>query len=194
MSLGEGILGSGRIMEVLSITTNAPAESWWPSPPSQSLNTVSELVAWLIAARADGGGTCPWGPKAIAAPAYADLVASMWSASGSAVSPNAFLRRIAKASGFMANADSHTRVCSCIPRLWWSSLPLPRASACLTPQPLPRLATQVDSRWGDGSQQDSQEFLHSLLEALQSETNRVSGKPVYKELTGKGSVEAQVSR
>ena len=72
----------------------------------------------------------------------------------------------------------------------------------------------MDSRWGDGSQQvwgegggegrgegsfkqptnqlthqppqDSQEFLHSLLESLQSETNRVRGKAAYKELDGKG--------
>jgi hypothetical protein len=39
--------------------------------------------------------------------------------------------------------------------------------------------------------QDSQEFLHSLLEALQSESNRITAKPVYKELPGKGSEEQQ---
>lgn len=48
-----------------------------------------------------------------------------------------------------------------------------------------------DGRWGEGRQQDSQEFLHSLLEALQKETNRVSHKPAYKELAGKGSEAAQ---
>jgi ubiquitin C-terminal hydrolase len=39
--------------------------------------------------------------------------------------------------------------------------------------------------------QDSQEFLHSLLEALQSESNRNTSKPVYKELLGKGTEEQQ---
>ncbi|KAI8468488.1 MAG: hypothetical protein J3K34DRAFT_477798 [Monoraphidium minutum] len=44
-----------------------------------------------------------------------------------------------------------------------------------------------DSRWGEGYQQDCEEFLHSLLTALQSDCNRVRGKPSYRELSGKGS-------
>lgn len=38
----------------------------------------------------------------------------------------------------------------------------------------------------------TQEFLHSLLEALQNECNRVVGKPVYRQLEGKGPEDAQV--
>ncbi|GAX74474.1 hypothetical protein CEUSTIGMA_g1923.t1 [Chlamydomonas eustigma] len=128
----------------------------------QSLNTVVELVSWLLMpkdSRSSSGhstssssaasSSAPWGPKAIAAPAYSELVNNMWSAQGSkaVVSPNRFMQRISK----------------------------------------------VDSRWGDGSQQDSQEFLHSLLEALQKETNRITTKPVYKELDGRGSVEEQAA-
>ena len=42
--------------------------------------------------------------------------------------------------------------------------------------------------------QDSQEFLHSLLESLQSETNRIRGKPLYKELDGKGEIKTNTER
>ena len=35
-------------------------------------------------------------------------------------------------------------------------------------------------------------LLDSLLEALQSETNRIITKPAYRELSGKGSIEEQV--
>ncbi len=37
----------------------------------------------------------------------------------------------------------------------------------ITPSTFQRSVSQLDSRWGDGSQQDAQEFLHALLEALQ---------------------------
>ncbi|KAK9809909.1 hypothetical protein WJX72_001429 [[Myrmecia] bisecta] len=44
-----------------------------------------------------------------------------------------------------------------------------------------------DRRWGNGRQHDAQEFLHSLLEALQLELNRHRTKPPYKELRGTGT-------
>ena len=51
--------------------------------PIQSLNTVTELVAWLHLAQRgnDNGQQAAWGAKSVAAPAYADLVSSMWAAS-----------------------------------------------------------------------------------------------------------------
>ena len=60
---------------------------------------------------------------------------------------------------------------------------------CARPPSL--LGLQVDARWGQGAQQDSQELLHSLLGALQSETNRITAKPTYRELTSKGTIEQQ---
>ncbi|KAG2435535.1 hypothetical protein HYH02_011829 [Chlamydomonas schloesseri] len=63
----------------------------------------------------------------------------------------------------------------------------------VNPSAFLRKVSKQDSRWGDGRQQDSQEFLNSLLEALQSECNRITSKPVYKELQGKGSEEAQAA-
>lgn len=48
-----------------------------------------------------------------------------------------------------------------------------------------------DARWRDGRQHDCQEFLHSLLEALQTELNRVAVKQPYRELSGKGTVQQQ---
>ncbi len=61
----------------------------------------------------------------------------------------------------------------------------------MSPSAFLRTLGRSDGRWGDGSQQDAQEFLHALLEALQSECNQVVGKPAYKELSGKGSEAAQ---
>ena len=37
---------------------------------------------------------------------------------------------------------------------------------------------RIDARWGDCSQQDSQEFMHALLEGLQTESNRAASKPL----------------
>ncbi|GFR43244.1 hypothetical protein Agub_g4305 [Astrephomene gubernaculifera] len=56
-----------------------------------------------------------------------------------------------------------------------------------------RKVSKHDGRWGDGRQQDSQEFLNSLLEVLQSECNRITSKPTYRELQSKGSEEAQAA-
>lgn len=60
-------------------------------------------------------------------------------------------------------------------------------SAVVSPTKFMHSMARLDSRWGDGSQQDSQEFLHALLEALQNETNRAAIKPQYRQLEGKGS-------
>ncbi|GLI66505.1 hypothetical protein VaNZ11_010332 [Volvox africanus] len=64
---------------------------------------------------------------------------------------------------------------------------------CVNPSTFLRKVSKHDGRWGDGRQQDSQEFLNSLLEALQAECNRIRVKPVYRELQGKGSEEAQAA-
>ncbi|GIL67582.1 hypothetical protein Vafri_20952 [Volvox africanus] len=64
---------------------------------------------------------------------------------------------------------------------------------CVNPSTFLRKVSKHDGRWGDGRQQDSQEFLNSLLEALQAECNRIRIKPVYRELQGKGSEEAQAA-
>ncbi|KAG1678380.1 hypothetical protein FOA52_015146 [Chlamydomonas sp. UWO 241] len=105
----------------------------------QALNCVPELIGWLLSQQGSMRGKV--------APAYAELIASMWGSSGSAVSPSAFVRKI----------------------------------------------SAIDSRWGDGSQQDAQELLHCLLEGLQADTNRVSSKPTYRELAGKGPEAQQAS-
>eukprot|EP00798_Chlamydomonas_sp_ICE-L_P019858 gene19858-26553_t len=67
----------------------------------------------------------------------------------------------------------------------------PGERGVVSPSAFMRKVAKIDSRWGDGSQQDSQEFLHSLLGALQTETNRVVGKPKYRELDLKGPEEEQ---
>jgi ubiquitin C-terminal hydrolase len=65
------------------------------------------------------------------------------------------------------------------------------ASATVTPRDLLSAVIRLDRRFGGGRQHDSQEFLHCVLEGLQSELNRVKAKPKYKELEGKGEEEAQ---
>jgi ubiquitin C-terminal hydrolase len=50
-----------------------------------------------------------------------------------------------------------------------------------------------DRRWGGGAQQDSHEFLLSLLERLQAECDRNDSKPEYRELPGTGSVAQQAA-
>ena len=47
--------------------------------------------------------------------------------------------------------------------------------------------SERDSKWGRGSQQDSHEFLIALLTTLQSECDRNTRKPQYRELKGNGS-------
>lgn len=47
----------------------------------------------------------------------------------------------------------------------------------MSPRQFMHSMSKMDARWGDGSQQDSQEFMHALLEALQTETNRAATKP-----------------
>ncbi|EFJ53269.1 hypothetical protein VOLCADRAFT_44477, partial [Volvox carteri f. nagariensis] len=64
---------------------------------------------------------------------------------------------------------------------------------CVNPSAFLRKISKHDTRWGDGRQQDSQEFLNSLLEALQAECNRITAKPTYRELQGKGSEAAQAA-
>ena len=66
-------------------------------------------------------------------------------------------------------------------------------ASVVSPSAFLKRISKHDSRWGDSSQQDSQEFLHSLLEALQTESNRVTAKPAYRELEGKGSVRQQAA-
>ncbi len=52
---------------------------------------------------------------------------------------------------------------------------------CVNPSAFVRKVSKHDSRWGDGRQQDSQEFLSSLLEALQVGYKRmtVAREPVW---------------
>jgi ubiquitin C-terminal hydrolase len=42
-----------------------------------------------------------------------------------------------------------------------------RRGCAVSPRPFLEAVSSADERWGDGCQQDSQEFLHSLLEQLQ---------------------------
>jgi len=70
-------------------------------------------------------------------------------------------------------------------RSMWAS------SSSVSPQPLVDALTRVDRRWGARRQQDAQEALSALLEALQADCNRTSHKPVYKELSGEGPEAAQ---
>ena len=48
-----------------------------------------------------------------------------------------------------------------------------------------------DAKWGAGSQQDSHEFLIALLAILQTECDRNTRKPRYRELKGEGSEATQ---
>jgi ubiquitin C-terminal hydrolase len=50
-----------------------------------------------------------------------------------------------------------------------------------------------EARWGARTQQDSHEFLITLLTVLQSECDRNTRKPQYRELAGRGS-EAEQAR
>jgi len=63
--------------------------------------------------------------------------------------------------------------------------------ASVSPRQFLDQVTRRDRRWGGGRQQDSLEFLQFLLGALQSDTNRVKGKPKYEELKGKGTEQEQ---
>jgi len=62
-----------------------------------------------------------------------------------------------------------------------------------TPRTFLSCVSSWDRRFGGGQQHDSQEFLHSLLDGIATECNRVKGKPQYKELQGKGTVEEQAA-
>lgn len=52
---------------------------------------------------------------------------------------------------------------------------------------------RVSDKWGARAQQDSHEFLLALLDRLQTEGDRNSHKPQYRELVGKGSVAEQAA-
>ena len=74
--------------------------------------------------------------------------------------------------------------------------PAPPCPMCAAAAPECALCVQMarlDRRWGAGAQQDSHEFLLALLERLQAECDRTPGKPKYRELTGKGSVDQQAA-
>jgi hypothetical protein len=65
------------------------------------------------------------------------------------------------------------------------------SNSVVTPRAFLSCIGAWDARFMGGAQHDSQEFLHSLLDALQTECNRVKGKPAYKELKGTGSEREQ---
>lgn len=73
-------------------------------------------------------------------------------------------------------------------QVWGSSF-----QSVVSPSLFLKKISKYDSRWGEGRQQDSQEFLHSVLESLQVELNRVTSKPAYKQLEGKGTEEQQAA-
>ncbi|KAK3250819.1 hypothetical protein CYMTET_39816 [Cymbomonas tetramitiformis] len=67
----------------------------------------------------------------------------------------------------------------------------PGAATTYSPREFLNCISTWDRAFSGGRQHDSQEFLHSLLDALQTECNRVKGKAKYKELKGKGTEEQQ---
>lgn len=78
-------------------------------------------------------------------------------------------------------------------RMWGSS----RATkgGVETPSQLKKVVGLVASRFLGYDQQDSQEFLVFLLDALMDDTNRLTAKPVYKELSERPEQsDAEVSR
>jgi uncharacterized UBP type Zn finger protein len=121
----------------------------------QCLNCLPELVAALLGPRiatcvaedaaaalravAASGGV-RWGPKAAVGPALCDLLRDMWSQQDTGAAATA-------AAG--AGGSVRRRGCAVSPRQFLEAV------------------SSADERWGDGCQQDSQEFLHSLLEQLQ---------------------------
>jgi hypothetical protein len=143
----------------------------------QCLNCLPELVAALLAdspsrcsVAAQGAGSdsrqqlaaaaagvmqmmpkqpSHWRARAAVGPALCELLQQMWG--GGAKSPQAMsyfspARRAAAAAAAAGGGG---------------------AAAVLTPRCLLRVLAAADDRWGEGSQQDGQEFLHSLLELLQ---------------------------
>jgi hypothetical protein len=78
-----------------------------PNPPLQALNCVPELVSWLLSQKASMRGKV--------APAYAELIASMWGSSGGAVSPSAFVRKIASIDRRWGDGSQQdAQVCVCV--------------------------------------------------------------------------------
>eukprot|EP00775_Hariotina_reticulata_P007492 gene7492-7701_t len=161
----------------------------------QCLNCLPELVAALVA-RPTSNSSVPestggssrqqlaasrmlqclskqsshWNAKASVGPAFCDLLQQMWGGA-----------RLPQATGFFTPARrAAAGGCG-------------GAAAVLSPRCLLRALAAADERWGEGRQQDSQEFLHSLLELLQTEGNRVPGKPRYRELSCKGSEASQAA-
>ncbi|WIA11761.1 hypothetical protein OEZ85_011855 [Tetradesmus obliquus] len=143
----------------------------------QCLNCLPELVAALLGpcvaacmpqedarCTAQHAGSVRWRPKASVGPALCELLAEMWSQQAAG-----------DAAASAAAAAARRRGCAVSPRRFLEAV------------------SAADERWGDGCQQDSQEFLHSLLEQLQSECNRVQGKPQYRELSSHGSVLQQAA-
>ncbi|DBA96007.1 TPA: hypothetical protein ACH3X1_001511 [Trebouxia sp. C0004] len=74
---------------------------------------------------------------------------------------------------------------SFIQQLWHSY------STAVDPYDFMRACGSHEKQWKDGRQHDAQEFLRSILEAMQTDLNRVRGKPAYKELKGDGTVSQQ---
>ncbi|KAF8071039.1 Usp2 [Scenedesmus sp. PABB004] len=135
----------------------------------QCLNCLPEFVSALLGPCALPGaphGPVAWSADATVAPALRSLLEEIWGAA----QPG----------------------CGQPPSLCGSSGGRRRA-ATVSPRRLLRAMAAVDDRWADGCQQDGQEFLHSLLERLQSEANRVRGKPVFRALSGKGSEAEQAA-
>ncbi|KAA6417109.1 MAG: ubiquitin carboxyl-terminal hydrolase 8-like [Trebouxia sp. A1-2] len=72
-----------------------------------------------------------------------------------------------------------------IQQLWQSY------STAVDPYDFMRACGSHEKQWKDGRQHDAQEYLRSILEAMQTELNRVRGRPAYKELKGEGTVSQQ---
>ncbi|KAL0023705.1 hypothetical protein WJX79_004777 [Trebouxia sp. C0005] len=68
-----------------------------------------------------------------------------------------------------------------IQQLWQSY------STAVDPYDFMRACGSHEKQWKDGRQHDAQEYLRSILEAMQTELNRVRGRPAYKELKGEGT-------
>ncbi|KAG1674034.1 hypothetical protein FOA52_000340 [Chlamydomonas sp. UWO 241] len=68
------------------------------------------------------------------------------------------------------------------------------STSVVQPSELLRTFASTNPLWGTGEQQDSQEFMHALLEGLQTETSRVVGsRASYRKLEGIGSEGAQAA-
>lgn len=143
----------------------------------QVLNAVPELVAWAHAPDAAPSLGGSWKPKAVVAPAFADLLVSMWRAGftvGQQECPCPVC--MARSWGLVSKHGRGARGSwpiryepACHGHLIQDScgthpnfLVLTCSQSVVSPSAFLKRIARHDSRWGDGSQQDSQVLVGKL--------------------------------